>query len=188
MYGTLVAAAGLALTDKAGGGSSSEVLLLQLLLVGGMRLREPVCVCILGVRTRAERRVEGASGRFGMMSSSDVSDVSDTTMRSRATCIPSENWGYGVKWCMVYGGVWSLWVWHKVVYAYEVVYGCMARTRSEQRGEGAGGVTMKASLSDVSGTPMRSGESATSTRARAASSTDAMASRGWAGAGGRASK
>jgi hypothetical protein len=82
MYGTLVAAAGLALTDKAGGGSSSEVLLLQLLLVGGMRLREPVCVCILGVRIRAERRVEGASGRFGMMSSSDVSDVSDTTMSS----------------------------------------------------------------------------------------------------------
>jgi hypothetical protein len=23
-----------------------------------------------------------------------------------ATCIPAENWGYGVKWCMVYGGVW----------------------------------------------------------------------------------
>ena len=30
MYDTLGAAAGLALTDKAGGGSSSEVLLLQL--------------------------------------------------------------------------------------------------------------------------------------------------------------
>ena len=59
---------------------------------------------------------------------------------------------------------------------------------------------MKASSSDVSDTPMRSGESAaraaelgaeagaTSTGARAASSPDAMASRGWAGAGGRASK
>ena len=85
----------------------------------------------------------------------------------------------------------------------------MARTRAEQRGEGASGGTMKASSSDVSDTQMRSGESAaraaelgaeagatstgaragaTSTGARAASSPDAMASRSWAGAGGRASK